>query len=111
VIVPALGAAATTTEPPPITDERRSSSTQRMLGIAGIGAGIVGIGAGTVFGLLARGKRDDALAVCNPDGSLCSKSGVDDMQSAHTDAAVSTVGFIAGGILLAGGLALFLLSK
>lgn len=112
VTVPALTkAAATTPQPAPIADEQHGWSTQRTLGVVGIGAGIVGLGAGTLFGILARGKRDDALASCNPDGTLCSGAGVDTMQSAHTDAAISTVGFIAGGVLLAGGLALFLLSK
>ncbi|MGH7270351.1 MAG: hypothetical protein ACREJ3_07950 [Polyangiaceae bacterium] len=77
------------------------------LGLAGIGA--VVMVAGAVFGILAKVTYDQALssecAVSNP--SACSQSGYDDGQSAHTEATVATIGFVAGGALLAGGLVLY----
>jgi hypothetical protein len=51
----------------------------------------------------------DGLQGCNKgDVTDCSATAVQDDASAHTQATVSTVGFVAGAALLAGGIALYL---
>jgi hypothetical protein len=91
---------------PPPEDSTRGNP-QRYIGI-GVGAvGVVGIGLGAVFGILANGKKSDAKPDCNADLSACNDAGVADMQNARSKATISTIGFIAGATLLAGGVVLF----
>jgi hypothetical protein len=94
------------------TTSPRSPSTgsvQRTVGLAAGGIGVVGLIVGSVFGLVAKSTYDGALAGC-PNGppSPCSPQAVAESGTAHDQATVSTVGFVAGGLLLAGGAALYL---
>lgn len=77
-----------------------ASSPWRTTGFVSLGAGIVGLGVGTVFGLVALGKKSsancDASNVCDPGTT----SGIEGA------ALGSTVGFVAGSVLVASGLAL-----
>ncbi len=77
-----------------------ASSPWRTTGFISLGAGVVGLGVGTVFGLVALGKKSsancDASNVCDPGTT----SGIDGA------ALGSTVGFVAGSVLVASGLAL-----
>jgi hypothetical protein len=109
VTVPPLVAAAALAPTPP-TKKEKGRSNLRTIGIVTAAVGVGGIAAGGIFGLLARGKRDDALASCSPDGNFCDANGIDKMHSAHTFATVSTVGFIGGAVLSAAGLAVFLIA-
>lgn len=64
-----------------------------------IGVGAAAIGAGVLFGVTARGAHDDAVAAV---------SGVDAQKrqdDAHRDATIANVAFIAGGVVLAAGIA------
>ena len=88
---------------PGAPSESSSGSFLRTTGFVVGGAGIVGLGLGAVFGLRASGKKDDAN--CDATTSECDPGALADARSAAT---VSTVGFIAGGVLLAGGLGLVL---
>jgi hypothetical protein len=101
----AATALAPTTEPP--ADRPRSGSAQRTSGLVLGGAGVVGIGLGTFFGLQASSKWSDAKAACTDYPYGCSSNGQDLRSSARSAATVSTVGFIAGGALLATGLVLY----
>ena len=80
--------------------------TQRVLGFVAGGVGIAGLAAGGVFGALASSSWKTAQREC-PDHAGCSTQAMNDRSHAVTDATVSTVGFIAGGVLLAGGLAIY----
>jgi hypothetical protein len=80
--------------------------TLRTLGIVAGAAGVVGLGVGTVFGLLASSSWKDAQHDC-PSHAGCPAKAMNERNTALTDATVSTIGFIAGGVLLAGGLTLF----
>lgn len=82
-----------------------SGDTQRWLAVGAGVVGVAGIVIGTVFGLQAGSKWDDAQA-CDKDPS-CPNAGTlsDDASSAAT---ISTVGFVVGGLGIAGGLALWL---
>jgi len=93
-------------QPPPQETGSPPGKTQRIVGLAVGGVGIVGLALGTVFGLQAKSKNDDASSAC-PDPSHCSQAGIDLDKKAHDAATISTIGFIAGGALLAGGAVLF----
>lgn len=85
-----------------------SRSWQLPLGLAVGGAGVVGLGVGGVFGLLSLAKHNEASEVC-PSPSPCPDVGA---AQGWTDATrhgtISSVGFVAGGVLAAGGAALVL---
>ena len=99
---------APTNEPEKPAGDSKRGDTQRYIGLGLGGAGIVGIGVGVVFGLVATSKKSSAEDNCNADLSVCKQAGVDAMSSARGAATVSTIGFIAGGALLVGGVALYL---
>lgn len=70
------------------------------------GAGVVGLGVGTVFGLVALSKKSAAQTAC-PDRCATS-TGVTDWNDARSAGNLSTVGFVAGGVLVAAGVVLWL---
>lgn len=81
-------------------------NTQRIVGIIVGGAGVVGLGLGTFFGLTAKSKLDDSNdGHCS--GNLCDATGVQLRSDYSSAARLSTVTFLAGGALLAGGAVLF----
>jgi hypothetical protein len=84
---------------------------QRVAGIVIGAAGVVGLGLGAVFGGLAASDWSNAKAACNGRPVSCTTSsnspGFEDEGSATTKATISTVGFIAGGALVAGGIVVF----
>lgn len=84
-------------------------STQRNIGL-GVGiAGAVGLGVGSVFGIWAKITYDHALGTeCGGQSNGCSAAGVDDKKTADQQAAISNIAFIAGGVLTAAGVALYL---
>jgi hypothetical protein len=82
--------------------------TQRIAGLALGGAGIVGLVVGSVFGLVSKSTYTSALASdCNNDANRCNGTGVSEGETAHTQALISTVAFIVGPALLAGGAYLY----
>jgi hypothetical protein len=120
VTIPALAveqgsevpAAATTQEPAPSAmahtpdgNATSGGSTQRTVGLVLGGAGVVGVLVGSVFGLMSKSTHDDALTHCL--GTRCTQTGIDLGDKATTQAAISTVSFVAGGVLLAGGAVLY----
>jgi hypothetical protein len=96
---------ATPSEPPPSS----GLGTQRLLGIGVAGVGVVGIGIGSVFGLLASSAWNNAKNACGGDTSQCTdvSSANSYKSTTNTDGTISTVAFIAGGVLVAGGALLF----
>jgi hypothetical protein len=80
-------------------------------GIVVGGVGVVGIAVGSVFGLKAMGKNNDSNS-SGCDGAVCTNA--DALQArndARSAAAVSTVAFVAGGVLAATGVTLFVIGK
>jgi hypothetical protein len=76
----------------------------------GIGAGVagaVGISLGAYLGWRAKSNYDEALEECPAGPTSCSALGVAGGKKAHDQAASSTVAFVIGGVLLAGGGALY----
>ena len=82
---------------------------QRTLGLALAGAGLVGLVAGAVWSLRSKSTYDDALSSeCAGDPNRCSAQGIADGQTAHRQAGIATIGFVAGGVLLAAGATLYI---
>jgi len=82
----------------------KSTPTLRYVGYGLAGAGVVGLGLGAVFGLTAIAKKNDAN--CDGNGFCDSGPRGDALDAAR----VSTIAFVAGAVLGAGGIALILLS-
>ena len=86
----------------------RDGKPQRIAGIAVAGGGVVGITIGAIFGGLAIGKLNDsnAAGACAPNNH-CSQAGATLRYAAESRATGSTVGFVVGGVLVAGGAVLY----
>jgi hypothetical protein len=95
-------------KPPPVVVEHPASggpSGLRITGAIALGVGAVGLGIGIVGGAVALGAKGDLDRLC-PTKANCPKGTLD---SANTAAAVSTVGFIVGGVGIAAGVIFLLL--
>ena len=97
---------------PPATGETtsRGLGTQKTVGIVLGASGIAGLGLGAVFGAMtfsavAQQKTDCASATSCPNQS----GAVSDHSSAVAFGAVSTIAFVAGGVLVVGGALLLLI--
>jgi tetratricopeptide (TPR) repeat protein len=81
---------------------------QRTIGLAAAGLGLVATGVGIVFGVQAKSKNDEALEPDNcPSAQRCHARGLELTDDAKSASTLSTIGFVAGGALLAGGAVLF----
>ncbi|HSY25110.1 MAG TPA: hypothetical protein VK841_23455 [Polyangiaceae bacterium] len=116
---PALAAEVTPApkEPPSTPPDRTSGSNGSGLRTAGwvtAGAGVAGLAVGAVFGLIAKSKNDEALSNDGCTGTVClgpnAQAGASASSDANSAATISTVAFIAGGVVAATGLALVLLA-
>jgi hypothetical protein len=87
---------------------KSDGSSQRTIGLIVGGVGVVGVAVGAIFGLQAGSKWDDAKAECEDYPYDCGSKGVSLADDANSAATISTIGFIAGGVLIAGGATLFL---
>lgn len=127
--LPALDPAAT--EPPvapaataptahsaaPVTPSAPDSTAPREGGASGLrtagwvvgGLGLVGIGIGSYFAVQAMGKKSDSDADC--DGNVCGPQAFQDRTDAVSAGNRATIGFVAGGVLAAGGLTMVLLGS
>lgn len=91
----------------PLPPGARRGRGQRILGIIVTGLGVGGLGAGTWFGLQAANKNEEAGTHCR-NGTECDEEGIRLDKEGRQAATISTISFIAGGALVAGGLLLVL---
>ncbi len=89
-------------------DAGSGSGTQGTLGYISLGVGAAGLIAGGVTGGLAIAKRSDITGNGNCPNGLCPASASSDVSTYNTLGAISTAGFIAGGVLAATGVVLIL---
>jgi hypothetical protein len=84
-------------------------SGRKTLGLVLGGAGVAGVAVGSVFGLLASSSWNSAKGACSADSCPGSTRGQaqSDHDAAVTDGTVSTIAFVAGGVLVAAGIVLF----
>jgi len=100
---PVLAPAGETPAPHETSSAGTTGSGQRTLGWVGVGVGVAGLATGTITGILAMGKHSDLQTLCT---NGCPPSAQGDLDSYHTLGTLSTVGFIAGGVLSGVGLVL-----
>ena len=87
---------------------RSSSSPLRTAALISGGAGLVGLAVGGFFGLQAKSKQDDA----DCPGNVCKdEASASTLRSANDAATLSTIAFVAGGALVAGGITLWLVGS
>jgi hypothetical protein len=80
----------------------------RTVGFVVGGVGIASIAVGSVLGLMAISKNSDSNANGHCDASGCDATGTSLRNTALSDATVSTITFVAGGVLAAAGVVLVL---
>lgn len=108
------GPAATTTGPQPSAEQPEEppgapSSLWRTVGLVAAGAGVLGMGVGTYFGFDAISKNNASnQSGCN--GNTCTAGAYATREDAKSAASVSTIAFVVGGALAAGGVTLWLLA-
>ncbi len=112
VPVPVAPSPAPQPAPSPAPDapagEGDSGQTMRTLGIVGMGVGAAGLGLGAMFGLMAKSALDNSNSgPCNASDH-CTPAGLSDRQDASNKATLSTVMFVAGGVVAAAGIVVFL---
>jgi hypothetical protein len=97
-----------TASSPPV--DRKKGSSQALFGWVSVGVGGAGLVVGAVSGLMASSKRSSLLdsKTCSADGLHCSPAQASDVNAYNSLRTVSTVGFIAGGVLAAAGVTLLL---
>jgi hypothetical protein len=102
---PAPGPVPATTAPAEPASESTASASTPWPAVGWVlgGAGVVGLGVGVAFGVAAMGDKNDAQ--CNAAGQ-CLAGPLADARHAAVGADVA---FVAGGVLLAGGVALLLI--
>jgi hypothetical protein len=109
-VLPSEPLAERPTQPtaPPFEDENPVSPPWRSVGWVGVGVGSAALVLSGVLGLVANGKRSSFKDAC--PGDVCpsdvSRDVRDDVSTYDTLRTLSTVGWITGGVLAAGGLVL-----
>ncbi|HET6336601.1 MAG TPA: hypothetical protein VFG30_25435 [Polyangiales bacterium] len=109
--LPASAPSSSDTRVPPRSNAREEGITGlHVLGIVALTAGVTGLGIGGGFGLAA--KSDDEVAEQSCDGNACrSQRGLDASRDATSAATISTIGFIAGGVLSTLGIVTLLIAS
>ena len=93
-------------EPSTAPEADRGGSSYGALAAATIVGGIVSLGIGTGYMLSAMKKNEDSKLGC--DGDRCTPSGTQDRLDARSYGNVATIGFLAGGALVAIGTTLYI---
>ena len=83
----------------------RGTPPLRVAGVVALGLGAAGLVTGGVVGILAASAGKEADRAC-PSSPCSDRAGLDASSRAHGLATASTIGFVAGGALAIGGLAL-----
>ncbi|MFO0759670.1 MAG: hypothetical protein U0359_24490 [Byssovorax sp.] len=104
-------ARSTMPTPVPAPAERQAGSSLKTAGFIVGAAGIAGLGVGFGLGGLAMTKNDasNESGRCN-ELNQCTQEGKELRNESLQAATVSTVGFVAGGVLLAGGVVMILVA-
>jgi hypothetical protein len=85
-------------------------STLQIVGLATAGVGVVGLGLGTYFGISALKGKSDTNDAC-PNETCIDPASYDKRHSAVASGNISTIAFVAGGVLAATGTTLFIIGR
>jgi hypothetical protein len=103
--------AADASAPPAVADSAQRDGSWRTVGLIAGATGIVGLAVGSAAGLVASSKWSSARSACgSPTSCANHDEALAERDSATTAATISTVTFVAGGVALAAGAALFILA-
>jgi hypothetical protein len=111
---PAAAAATAATSPGSpsavavLPNETEPARTQRTIAWIAGGLGVVGMGIGSYFGLRAMSKKNDYGKHVGADGACLDRECETLSREAHSAGNASTIGFVAGGALVATGVVLWL---
>ena len=98
-------------DPAPATTD--GWSNMQWIGVGAAGVGAISLGVGAVFGVMAANQKSTLDEAC-PNYPQCPQSKEADVRTRYDDASSSataaTIGVVVGAILVAGGVALFLVS-
>lgn len=105
--------ASQATQPEPssnVGNEAGSSNHQKLIGWIGVGAGGAGILLGGITGVLALSKHSSLndSPDCSSELQNCTPSKRNDVEAYNSLLPITTIGFIAGGVLTAAGVTLLL---
>jgi hypothetical protein len=106
VTVPALDDDGSARGADGAADTRSSGSAFRTVGYTAGAVGLVGVAVGVVSGLSAISLNSRSKDKCPTSGICADQAARSDADSARSAATISTIGFVAGGTLLAAGIAL-----
>jgi hypothetical protein len=87
----------------------RGAPWARPVAITAMGFGVAGVWVGSLAGVMAIDRRDVQAGQCDAS-NVCTQAGVDAAHEGAAWATVSTAAFVAGGVLLAAGAALLVVS-
>jgi hypothetical protein len=111
----AAGSTVTAAGDGPRDQGASGSNGMRIGAYAALGVGVVGLAAGTFFALRSSSKRDEAEELCTLPGGGCPAEKQSQINSLDDDAdsaaTMATVSFIVGGVGIAGGITLLILSS
>jgi hypothetical protein len=112
VVVPALERAAELSQGsgPDAGEGGSSWSPLRYAGLAVAGVGVAGVAVGAIFGVRAISLNNDSNKDCDA-ASNCGSAGFASRHDAQSAGNVSTVAFVAAGVLVATGATMFVLAK
>lgn len=97
---------------PPVAPVPPPWPKQRIAAVIVGGLGLAGVVVGAVFGAKASSNWSDAVSHCrNAQTNLCDPDGVSLGSDARGAATVSTIGFVGGGVALAGAAVLWFTSR
>ena len=106
---PAPAPSVVASAPAPVETAARGGSALPVLALTAGALGLAGMGVGVGFGITAKSRLDVSRRYCD-DNSCTTQRGVEAARSAARAADVATVGFVAGGGLLALGTVLWLVA-
>jgi hypothetical protein len=104
--------AATPAAPEGSPAPKAGLSTMQIAGIGAGAVGVVGLALGGVFGAMAFSAKSQQQSDCAGPGNCTNRAGaLSEHDSVNSDATLSTVAFVAGGVLVAGGVTLFFMGR
>jgi hypothetical protein len=99
-------------DPPPPPPTKPFFTVPRFVGMGAAAVGAGGVVVGSIFGMFAKDGYEKAIGdptLC-PTKNTCYPAGKRLVDTARSDALISTIAFVAGGTFLAGGVVLFVLN-
>jgi hypothetical protein len=85
------------------------------VGLIVSGVGVAALATGVVFGLVARGRYNDAQLLCGEEDQLCNPADVDpanaSVDSARSAATISTITVVGGAALVGAGIGMYLYAR